>query len=296
MTSTALDAALCLLLVSAGAVAVSTAPGDAGSTVVGGSASADAAAETVATTTATVNYTLTPGEGTSVESGPAANGPTGSASALRRTAHGTLAALLADAALGRVTVGGRRLARARKDLASGVRAAVRAAVGGAHTQVRAVWSPYPGAPVRGRMTVGERPPPGADVRAATVVAASGAPPGASVTHGASDRSYGTVARRVAALTVGTLFPPTATRFALGADYPAPALARRRYARAARATGAAGVRGAARRGEVRAANRRLAAALEPRIERDLRRRFETPAAAGRAVAVGRVRIVVRRWSP
>ncbi|MFB6281749.1 MAG: hypothetical protein ABEH40_07000, partial [Haloferacaceae archaeon] len=237
MTSTALDATLCLLLVSAGAVVVSTAPGEPGSTVVGGAASADAAAETVATSTATVNYTLVPGSGAGAEAAPEprpGSGGTGDRPFLRRTAHGTLAALLADAAMGRVTVGGRRLSRARADLAAGVREAVRAAVGGTHTQVVAVWRPYPGAPVAGRMAVGSRPPPGADVRAATVVAASGAP--ADGSRAEDGRGYGAVARLAATRTVRTLFPPAATRFALGADHPDPTLVRRRYARAAHADG------------------------------------------------------------
>ncbi|MFB6302247.1 MAG: hypothetical protein ABEH78_05235 [Haloferacaceae archaeon] len=293
MTSTILDAALCLLLVSAGTVAVSTAPDGGDSTATTRRTGADAAAETVATSTATVNYTLAPG--TRRVPGSRVLFPTTGGPAFRRTAHGTLAALLADATMGRVTIGGKRLTRTRDDLATGVRRAVRAAIGGTHTQVVAVWSPYPGASVRGRTTVGERPPPGADVRAATVVAASGAPAGGRP-EGSGNGSYETLARRVAARTVGTLFPPAAMRFALGADYPASAFARQRYARAAQLSSARGVVEHVRRGEVRAANRRLAAALADRVERDLRREFDSPAAVARAVAVDRVRIVVRRWSP
>jgi hypothetical protein len=289
VTSTVLDATLCLLLVSAGTVAVSTAPTDSGPQTPAAT-SADATAETVATTTATVNYTLAPGARRL--SGRGHRFPTREGPAFCRTAHGTLAALLADAAMGQVTIGGERLTHARDDLAAGVRGAVGAAVGGTHTQVVAVWSPYPGAPVRGRMTVGERPPPEADVRAATVVAGADAPAVGEEDGG----SYEAVARRVAERTVGTLFPPTAMRFALGADYPAAPLANRRYARAARLLNASGVTEAVRRREIPTANRRLAAALAARLTRDMRRRFGTPAAAARAVAVGRVRIVVRRWSP
>ncbi|ESS07596.1 MAG: hypothetical protein A07HB70_00137, partial [uncultured archaeon A07HB70] len=47
--------------------------------------------------------------------------------------------------------------------------------------------------------------------------------------------------------------------------------------------------------VDAANRRLAAALAARFERDMAARFESPGAAAAAVRVGEVRIVVRRWS-
>lgn len=294
MTSTLLDATLCLLLVSAGAVAVTTVPGDPGS-MRGASAGAhaDAAAETLATSTATVNYTLAPGARRLPGSG--ITFPTREGAAFCRTAHGTLAALLADAAMGRVTVGGERLTHARDDLASGVRGAVRAAVGGTHTQVVAVWSPYPGAPVRGRMLVGERPPPGADVRAARIVAGSGEARDGRRIDGGGVGDYDAVARAVAGRTVGVLFPPAAMRFALGADYPTSALVRRRYATASTLSNASDVMGHVRRGKVRAANRQLTTALADRFERDLRREFETPAEAKRAVAVGRVRIVLRRWS-
>ncbi|MFB6080169.1 MAG: hypothetical protein ABEJ81_04140 [Haloferacaceae archaeon] len=295
MTSTLLDATLCLLLVSAGVVAVSTRPGDPGSaTGARPAAPADAAAETLSTSTATVNYTLAPGARPAPGSDvvfPTRRGP-----AFCRTAHGTLVALLAKAAMGRVTVDGDRLTHARDDLVAGVRGTVRAAVGGTHTQVVAVWRPYPGAPVGGRLTVGERPPPRADVRAATVVAASGSPPARTRPAGAATPDYRAVARTAAARTVGTLFPPAAMRFALGADYPTAALVRRRYATASRLSHASGVMGEVRRGEVRRANRRLTAALSRRFERDLRHEFDDPAAANRAVAVSRVRIVVRRWSP
>lgn len=293
MTSTLLDATLCLLLVSASAVAVTTVPGDHGSTGGASTATADAAAETLATSTATVNYTLAPGARR--VPGAGITFPTREGTSFCRTTHGTLAALLADAAMGRVTIGGERLTHARDDLVDGVRGAVRAAVGGTHTQVVAVWSPYPGAPVRGRMTVGERPPPRADVRAATVVAASG-DARADLQAGGGAEDYDAVARSVAERTVQVLFPATAMRYALGADYPISALVRRRYARAGRLSDASGLLERVRRGEVRAANRRLTAALAHRFERDLRREFETPAEARSAVAVGRVRIVVRRWSP
>ncbi|MFB6304943.1 MAG: hypothetical protein ABEH47_07240 [Haloferacaceae archaeon] len=290
MTSTLLDATLCLLLVSGAVVTVTTAnPVD-----VSRAPAADASAETLATTTATVNYTLAPGarsaNGTGVRF-PSTGGPE-----FCRTARGTLAALVADAVMGRVAVGDRRLTHARDDLARRVRRAVTAAVGGAHTQVVGVWSPYPGAPVRARMAVGERPPPDADVRAAAVVASSGAP----ATDGhrvrrAATRGYGPLATVVARRTVRTLFPPRAMRFALGADYPVSALVRHRYARAGRLLDAE-VTGAVRRGGVRAANDRLTRALAARLERDLRRRYESPEAAAATVDVGRVRIVVRRWSP
>ncbi|MFB6160816.1 MAG: hypothetical protein ABEJ61_06525 [Haloferacaceae archaeon] len=288
VTSTVLDAALCLLLVSASVVTVATTATDR-PTVGDG---VDAAAATLATSTTTVNYTLAPGarnaSGTRVDF-PETDGP-----AFRRTAHGTLVALLADAAMGRVAVAGGRLTHARDDLAAGVRRAVQAAVGTARTQVVAVWRPYPGAPVGGRVVVGDGPPPGTDVHAARVSVDSPSPGGRARIAAAGDRGYGPLAHAVARRTTAALFPRRAMELALGGDYPVSALVRHRYRRAASLTGAS-LDGALERGRVTAANRALTRALARRFERDLRREFASPAAAARAVRVDEVRIVVRGWS-
>lgn len=288
MTSTVLDAALCLLLVSAAVGTLATTdPTDTSPR----HAAADADAQTLATATATVNYTLAPGAreatGTDVAF-PDASGPE-----FERTTHGSLASLLADAALGRVAVDGERLTHARDDLVSGVRSAVGAAVGGANAQVVADWRPYAGAPVGGRVTVGSAPPPDADVNAARVAVARGERLDESRAERAARRGYGPLARRVADRTVATLFPLDAMRFALGADYPVSALVRHRYRRAAALTGAEV--GRLDRERAGRANARIERALADRFERDLRARYDSPGAAARAVRVGEVRIVVRRWS-
>jgi hypothetical protein len=44
-----------------------------------------------------------------------------------------------------------------------------------------------------------------------------------------------------------------------------------------------------------ANDRLSRALAVTLERDLQTSFDSPRAAARLVAVGEVRLVVRRWS-
>ncbi|MEF8819472.1 MAG: hypothetical protein V5A31_10215 [Haloferacaceae archaeon] len=288
MTSTVLDAALCLLLVSASVGTLATVtpeePPDRHT-------AADADAETLATATATVNYTLAPGArraaGTTV-SFPDASGPE-----FARTAHGSLAGLLADAALGRVAVGGERITHARADLVAGVRSAVEAAVGGANTQVVADWQPYAGAPVGGRVTVGDGPPPAADVNAARVAVGRGESVGEARVERAAARGYGPLATLLADRTVATLLPPEAMRFALGADYPVSALVRHRYRRVADLTGVE--LGELSRERVGTANARIERALAGRFERDLRARHDSPTAAARTVRVGEVRVVVRRWS-
>jgi hypothetical protein len=287
VTSTVLDAALCLLLVGASVGTLAAADPSAA----GGLPDADAHAETVATTTATVNYTLEPDVRRAADTGvafPRTAGPE-----FERTAHGPLSGLLAHAALGRTEVGGERLTGARDDLVVGVRGAVGAAVGGARTQVVTDWQPYPGAPVGGRVTVGDDPPPTADVDAARLAVGRGEAVERERARRAAAAGYGPLARLVANRTVETLFPPDQVAFALAADYPISALVRHRYRRVAALTGAdVGEVGHER---VDAANRRLAAALAARFERDMAARFESPDAAAAAVRVGEVRIVVRRWS-
>jgi hypothetical protein len=291
VTATLLDATLCLLLVSAGAVTVATTVPGESSTVAGPSAAATA--ETLATSTTTVEYSLAPGIERARPTPVEFHGTTGPG--FRRTSRGSYAELLADAAVGRASVGGDRLTHARDGLVAAVRRATAAAAGGAHTQVVAVWRPYPDAPVRGRVTVGDAPPPTADVRAGTLVATGPVAPARSVARDrAATAGYAGLAGLVANRTVRALFPPARTRVALDAGYPTGALVAHRYHRAGDRLGVA-VGPAVEAGRVDRANRRLAAALRPRIERDLRRRFDRPAAAAESVAVGRVRIVVRRWS-
>lgn len=288
MTSTVLDAALCLLLVSASVgTLAAVGPDDAPDR----HAAADADAETLATATATVNYTLAPGARRASETSvsfPDASGPE-----FERTAHGPLVGLLADAALGRVAVEGEQITHARADLVSGVRSAVGAAVGGANTQIVADWRPYAGAPVGGRVTVGDDPPPDVDVNAARVAVARGERGEQSRAERAAARGYGPLATLLADRTVATLLPPEAMRFALGADYPVSALVRHRYRRTADLTGVD--IGRLDRERVGPANARIERALAERFERDLRTRYDSPAAAAQVVRVGEVRIVVRRWS-
>ncbi len=282
MTSTVLDGVLCLLLISAAVVTVSTATPREPT----GEGRAPDVASTLATTTATVNYTLTPRSGaTSVEV------PT-RASALDRTAHGTLAELLARAAVGRLAVDGRRLSHARDGLTRSVVRAVGGAIRTNHTRITAVWRPSPDASVRGRVVVGGRPPPDVPVHAATITASSGLPNERSAARAAADeRGIEGVADAVAGGVVDGLFPPTRTRVAAGGRDGA--VLRHRYRLAERRFGVEEHASLTDDG-VDAANERLAAALSDRIERDLREADVPPRAAAEGVRVGRVRIVVRTW--
>lgn len=286
MTSTTLDAALCLLLVSAAAgtlatSAPATAPPDR----------ADALAETLATSTAEVNYTLAPGARR-----PAApvEFPTTDGPEFARVSHGTFAALVAEAALGNATVSGSELTHTSDDFEREVRQAVLTAFASSDVQIVAVWRPYPGSHLDARFAVGPSPPPGSDVHAATLSVPSGfAPAREDALAAARSRGFEGVARVVATRLVAGLFPPTQTRLALGDDYPVAPLVTARYRRLATDYGA-DVTAAVEARNVAVANGRLAVAMAPTVERDLRHEFETPTAAARGVRLTAVRLVVRTW--
>ncbi|QGX94694.1 hypothetical protein EI982_07745 [Haloplanus rallus] len=282
VTSTVLDGVFCLLLISAAVVTVTTAtPREP----VGEGRAADVAS-TLATSTATVNYTLTPRtELTDVEE-------TEDDDAFGRTAHGTLAELLARAAVGELTVGGRPLSHERAGLSRAVVRAVEAAVRTNNTRITAVWRPYPNASVTGRIAVGSRPPPDVSVHAATLTVPSGLPATRTDARtAAATNGMAGVADAVAAGVVDGLFPPTRTRQAAGGR--ASSLVRHRYRLAERRFGADG-RATPADGDVDDANDRLAAALSERVARDLRGSNASASAAAERVGVGRVRIVVRTW--
>jgi hypothetical protein len=287
VTSTVLDASLALLMISGAVLAVTGATTPAPPRV----DRADAAAETLATTTGSVNYTLAPGArraNATLVAFPVTHGP-----AFRRSDHGTLAALLAEAAVGTLRVRDDRLTHTHEDFAGAVRSVVRAAIDAADVQVVAVWRPYPGAHLGGRVAVGRRPPPDATVHAATLAVPSDLPSAREDAIESSTHGYEAVARVVARRLVRGLFPPRPTRLALRGDYPVDPLVRYRYRRAAAAYGTT-VADALERDDPVAANARLVEAAVPIVERELRRGFDSPATAADAVDVGTVRIVVRRW--
>ncbi|AZH24957.1 DUF7284 family protein [Haloplanus aerogenes] len=284
MTSTVLDGLLCLLLVSAAVVTVTTAtPQDPA-----GEGRAPDVAATLSTTTAAVNYTLTPRFETTSVDVPRTGG------SFDRTAHGTLAELLARATVARITADGERLSHARDGFGRAVVRAVRGAIRANHTQITAVWRPYPASSIAGRLVIGSRPPPDRPVHAATVDVPSGFPAREqSIRRAARDRGVDGVADAVADGLVAGLFPPTRTRIAASSASPSAALVRHRYRRVANRFGAAPP---TRLGDggVDAANDRLEAAVSERVQRDLRETNTSATAAANAVRLGRVRIVVRTW--
>lgn len=281
MTSTLLDGVLCLLLISAAVVTVTTAT-PRGAT---GEGRAADVATTLTTTTASVNYTLTPRtETTSVDDRRRASRD--------RTAHGTLAELLARAAVSRIRVGDERLWHARDGFGRAVVRTVTAAVRANHTQITAVWRPYPESSIEGRLVVGRPPPPDRPVHAATIEVPSGFPATRAVSRRAArSNEIDRVADTVAGGLVHGLFPPTRTRIAASKASPSAALIRHRYRRLANHLGV--TRPPRLEGSDDATDR-LESAMADRIARDLRSTNTSATAAAEGTRLGRVRIVVRTW--
>ncbi|MFC7204370.1 hypothetical protein ACFQJC_12655 [Haloferax namakaokahaiae] len=289
MTDLVFDVALCLLLVSASIGVVATADEP---TTGDDSLDPDGIADALATSTATVHYDLEPG----VQAADSSLLDTGGVDAreLDRTAHGSLAGLLARATLGAVTIDGVRLTHARDGLrrAVGERVAAELPARGIHVGVQ--WTPYPGAPVRAVDGLGERPPESVAVHSATLRVPSGFPTAREDAIDASDDGFDAVARVVAERTIAGLFPPEQDRLALNGDEPVTTLMRTRYERAGRLLNAS-VEPEVARSETEAANADLSARLASKFEADMRDRFDSPRAAAESVAVGRITIVVRTWS-
>jgi len=294
----AIDAVIALLLISAavGVVVTADTPGaEPEADPAGGDA--DAVADALAATTATVNYSLAPGTQEVDRPGREARGERQDRGSpeLRRTTHGSLAGLLARATVASsgVAVDGSEpsergsLTRTRAGFRRAVTDAVRARTG-AGVRVDAVWRPYPGAPVGGRVGVGPEPP-GEEVHAATLTIPTGVdpiPPEATVT-------FGMLGRAVAARTVEVLVPHEAARITLRGDDPEAALVAHRYARLANATNTSVAEPLATE-DTAAANARVTEALAARMTGELRSRYDRPSRAANAVSVSSVRIVVRTW--
>lgn len=283
MTSAALDACLCLLLISAAAVTVTSVPAPSAS---GETDRADAVAETLTATTAEVPYTLRPVPGSDDDRTPE----------FERVAHGTLASLLADAAVRTVRVDGEALTGTNADFADAVRETVSERLP-PRTRVVVRWQPIPGSHLGRQFSVGPAPPADADVHAETVRAASGVPAPTASNASAAARAggYDGLARLVSNSLVSGLFPPDKGRLALGDDAPVDDLVRHRYRRASEQY-AVETAGEIERKRTRAANRKIAAAMADRVADDLRNASDSPSGAAESLRIDTVEISVRTWSP
>jgi hypothetical protein len=272
--STVVDVALFLLLVSAAVLSVATAGGHERDVVTTGSD--EATVETLATSTATVRYDLGRDRRTN--------------ETVERVRHGSLAGLLAEAAVASVTVDGTRISPYAEGFVAAVGEAAHPALDG-RTQITATWAPYPGSHLRGCVTVGPSPPSDARVHAATLTVDSGFPAARDPALDDASIGYGRVARVVARQAVEGLFPPRRIRVARDGGTVDAAVARTRFERAAAAYGSE----ATLEEGVTPATDGLTAAVSKRTEAELRDRYETPRAAASSVRTGRVTVAVRTWS-
>ena len=283
--STVLDVSLCLLFVAASATTLAGIPSDSFGGPSTDAATAESVAELVATNTATVSYAL------------------GETRDRHVTTHDTLAGLLATAAVAdsEVTAESESVAffpateEFRRNATRAVARGVRRVPGNqnARVQVVAEWEPYHGAAIRGRVVAGPRPPPNADVHAATFTAPSGFQAARADALSAARRDgYGGVARVLATALVAGWFPANET------SLDDATVARYRRVAAAYDTsvdGALSVDAAETSLDVSQANRNLVRAIAADVEPRLEARFDTPNEAARAVSLSRVRITVRTWS-
>ena len=290
----AIDAVVALLLISAAVGVVVTGAGAPQPEPEPDPVRADAVADALAATTATVNHSLAPGvrELNRSETGP---GPVGEAPELHRTTHGSLAGLLARAATASSGVAVDEpgpperdpLTRTQVGFRRAVRDAVRARTG-AGVRVDAVWRPYPDAPVGGHVGVGPEPPDD-DVHAATLTIPTGVEPipaEATVT-------FGLLGRAVATRTAEVLVPSGPARITLRGDDPEAALVAHRYEQLANATNTSVAEPLATE-DTAAANARVAETLAARMTVELKSEYDRPSRAADAVSVSSVRIVVRTW--
>lgn len=295
--STALDVALAALVVSGALVVLASV--SVGPPPDRGTDAADETATLLGSATRSVNYSLAPGarhaDATGVVAFEQTSGPE-----FRRHDHGTLAALLARAAVANTRIetpsGTAELSRTSEDFERAVVSATRTTVARADAglQVRAVWRPYPGAPLGGGVAAGDAPPPDAAVHAATVRVPVAVPETRGRALAAADDGYGAVARVVARGVVRGLFEPDRAWLALRGDRPVSALATYRYRRAATLLDVA-IEEPLSRYDVTTVNERLTAALASELAADLRERFGSPRAAAERVSTGTATVTVRTWS-
>lgn len=211
-----------------------------------------------------------------------------------RRSHGTVASLLARGAVANATIDGHSLVSAPDTYLEHVRTAARRALGADNrTQVVVRWTPYRGSPVHGAVRVGPAPPPGRDVTVATLTVPVPSPSGGRPDAGPNPDSFRGVASTAAGGTVDTLLPESRATLPSNHNSPARVVASSRFRTLADATDVS-VTGPLSRGNVSLARRRIVEGLTDRFESDMRARFETPDDAAASLRVETARITLRRW--
>ncbi|TYT62740.1 DUF7284 family protein [Natrialba swarupiae] len=276
--STVVDVSLCLLCITAsiGIIAVFLAEDvDRHDPQI-----ADETAQTIATSTTTVEYSIQSVE--RHDDTGVFDGAEYEADRYERARHGPLAQLLAAAAIANLHLDGERLSHAGGEFREAVDANLGSELIGANDDVHvlATWEPYEDASTRGETVAGDRPPGDADVSTATFTVASDLPPvredELEGTYDAENRSFDETAEPIADAIVSGLFPNESTTIALQGNDLDRDLALYEYHRAGDALDVEydPENGTLSRTDVNvsAANERLAENLTETIANDLERTY------------------------
>ncbi|MCU4752275.1 hypothetical protein OB919_09795 [Halobacteria archaeon AArc-curdl1] len=300
--STVLDVAFCLLFVTAavGVVGMYLATDE----VTHDTRTADHAAEILGSTTISVEYSLE--DGLDASEGHVLDEPT-EYDGLIRTIHGPIAGALADGAVTNLSVNDHRITHETvgyDDAIEGPLANELHAVPG-RTAVTAAWMPYPDAPLEGTLSVGETPPPDADVSTVRLTvpssfASASVPDRVNLSAAPSQRAgFEWVATNTSDAIVEGYFPPGETALAIergGLDADRTVY---RYERFADALDGVEVRHLEDHLEqsttnTTESNALLADALAEQLVLDLEAQYDTPEAALESISIGDVTLVIRVW--
>lgn len=234
-----MDVSLALLLISASVVMLATYLNDDSHPPE--HIAADQSGATLASTTTSVTYSLSylRDDGTwEAIAAEESRSDEFNDVALRRTDHGTVAELLADAAVTNTALDGHSLTGLGRRYSEAVDVKGSTVFIGTNVSVYAVavWRPYPDGAIEGRATIGDRPPGHADVSSVTMTVATDVPEveSGAVVSGFRSDGYEGAAEPIARAMVAGFFPPTEMQSALEYQGFRRALARYRYERAAAA--------------------------------------------------------------
>jgi hypothetical protein len=227
---------------------------------------------------------------------------------LRRETHGSIVSLAGDVAVAKGRFdGGPVLTSTGIPFERALDERVQTALveSSFETNITAVWKPFDGAPVSGKVSVGQSPPDTGAVSTATLTVPSDMESvrGDAITAVEHGGGYEAVADLVAEAVIEGYLPELDSKRALERSGPDRTLTRKRYERVAR--GIDGVdpddESVAENVELHsvdtaAVNGYLVDQLSDQFEAELTETFDSPAEAARAVSVGEVTIAVRTWQP
>ena len=301
--STVLDVALCLVLVSAavGVLGVYLAAEDDSEPLQ--TETADHVVELLGSTTVSVEYSFDSllENGTASETDVFDDPENYPPDERTRVTHGPTAGLLADATRANLTVDDAWLGHEGTEFESRVEGPIASElfVVDASVAVSASWSPYEGAPLEGRTSVGQTPPPTADVSTVTMTVPSGFDDPAVPAEYESDHDFDAVAEPVATVIVEGYFPPEQTTLALergGLDRDRTVYRYIQISNALEGVEPSDLEEAIAQStsDAEAANEPLVEALGQALASDMDSRFEHPADAADAVTVAETTIVVQVW--